>query len=467
MGTLSRPTNSSRSGGSTPIGSTGRCARAGSYRSTRTRPACRVASPGLAGSLSLGDIAGPSWAAGVSGRGRRGPFLATTRAQGGCPPTPSPAGRRAAASDDWTMIKHRRALRRDRLAPFAERKSPPVDNLPERRPPTRPNPADFDTLTDMFRATLAGGRRERFATHERIRGGAFAPARIAPGARNPDPTAPGVAGRIATRCALPGAGTESDLRPPVAAFAQRRLGLGRHRARDLSPAGGRTWAWGRWSGPTSSTTRIRASGRWCGGSARSGPRTSPSGRRWRTSGRSAPGWRRSRTRGDDRQPPGGHRPGLRGGDRAGRPVRRGRGPGHPGPGPGGAPARPGRRARLPAGPDRGPHRGVDPERRAGRARGLRGGGRAARVAPLAVVVWWRGPRPQPGRGASDPCRPCRRFRGPTERAPGSGPGGSSPRGSATSRRARRRAPVSRRRESPRPRPAPRRHRPRPAPSWLG
>jgi hypothetical protein len=137
------------------------------------------------------------------------------------------------------MIKHPRALRRDRLAPFAERKSPPVDNRPERRPPTRPNLASFDTLIDMFRATLAGGRRERFATHERIRGGAFAPARIAPGARNPDPTAPGVAGRIATRCALPGAGTDSDPRPPVAAFAQRRLGLGRHRARDLFPGG---WA---------------------------------------------------------------------------------------------------------------------------------------------------------------------------------------------------------------------------------
>ena len=41
---------------------------------------------------------------------------------------------------------------RERKAPFAERRSPSVDNLPGRRPPTRPNLANFDTLIDMFRA---------------------------------------------------------------------------------------------------------------------------------------------------------------------------------------------------------------------------------------------------------------------------------------------------------------------------
>ena len=322
----------------------------------------------------------------------------------------------------------------------------------------------------MFRATLAGGRRERSAVHERIRGGAFAPARIAPGARNPDPTAPGVAGRIATRCALPGAGTEVG--PPPAGRRVRAAPARARPAPGAGPAPRRVGGRGPGDGGADRRRPRPGSGPPEGGAA--GPREAARGRHPRA-GAGAP-------RGAPRQAGGGAgRGGTTGNPREGT-VRAFEE----------ATGQDGRfvEVAVPAIPVRAPEepppvRAVAPGSRQDRIvdrteasirsveragpeafEGADGAPASPRIR-VAVVVRWPGPRPQPGRGASGPCRPCRRFRGSTERAPGSGPGSSSPRGSATSRRARRRAPISRRRGLPRPRPAPRRHRPRPAPSWLG
>ena len=266
----------------------------------------------------------------------------------------------------------------------------------------------------MFRATLAGGRRERFATHERIRGGAFAPARIAPGARNPDPTAPGVAGRIATRCALPGAGTDSDLRPPVATFAQRRLGLGRHRARDLLPGG---WA-DVGLGTVERTDVVRDPD----------PGLREVVRRVRakrpedvTLGQALEHLGALRARLAEEP------------DEGGRPATPGRAPSGPPRGPTGQAGRfvevavPAIPVRAPEEPP--PVRAVAPGSRRDRIVGRteasvrsveRAGPEAFEGADgsprirVAVVVRWPGPRPRPGGGASGPCRPCRRFRGSTD-----------------------------------------------------
>ena len=321
----------------------------------------------------------------VSGQGRRGPFLATARA-GGMPT--HPLSRRPQRLCFRRLGDDQASARPSSGSTCPLRRT----KVPVGRQPAGATPA-HKAKSRRFRhphrhvPRHAGRRAPRALRHARADPGRrLRPARVAPEARNPNPTGPRRGGPH--RHVVHPPGRQDGLGPPPAGCRVRAAPARARPAPGSGPVPRR--AGGRGPGDGRADRRRPRPGSGPPGGGAAGPREAARGRHPRA-GAGAP-------RGAPRRAGGGAgRGGTTGNPREGT-VRAFEGatgqagrfvevavPAIPVRAPEEPPPRPGRRARRPAGPDRGPHRGVDPERRAGRARGLRGGGRAARVA---VVVWF-------------------------------------------------------------------------------